>query len=72
MADEADRAAQDIERELEAARAHRAPTAPRALESADCCEECGEQIPSARQIVVPGCTMCAECAWWWEQRNARR
>lgn len=31
-------------------------------ESADECMECGELIPSARQIAVPGCQLCVECA----------
>lgn len=30
--------------------------------SADACEDCGLLIPSARQIAVPGCTRCVECA----------
>ncbi|EAA8526600.1 TraR/DksA family transcriptional regulator [Salmonella enterica subsp. enterica serovar Cerro] len=29
--------------------------------SAEYCEECGEAIPEARRIVVPGCQTCAEC-----------
>ena len=39
-------------------------------DSADHCEECGCQISSARQIAVPGCTMCTECATAFEQREA--
>ncbi len=25
------------------------------------CEECGEEIPEARRIASPGCTMCITC-----------
>ncbi len=25
------------------------------------CEECGEEIPEARRIAAPGCTMCITC-----------
>lgn len=38
-------------------------------ESLDECAECGDQISSARQIAVPGCTMCTECASMLEQRR---
>lgn len=30
--------------------------------SADVCEDCGLLIPSARQVAVPGCTLCVECS----------
>ncbi|HHL2824715.1 TPA: TraR/DksA family transcriptional regulator [Citrobacter murliniae] len=29
--------------------------------SAEYCEECGESIPAARRVAVPGCQTCAEC-----------
>lgn len=65
MADEADIAndyAQgDLDRRIEAARGvinHEATVE----DSADNCEECGTQIPSARQIAVPGCDLCVDCA----------
>lgn len=25
------------------------------------CDECGNSIPSARRLAVPGCTRCVEC-----------
>lgn len=31
-------------------------------ESADNCLECGLQIPSARQLAMPGCLLCVDCA----------
>ncbi len=31
-------------------------------ESADECMICGRLIPSARQIAVPGCQLCIDCA----------
>lgn len=38
-------------------------------ESADECIECGDLISSARQIAVPGCTMCTDCASMKEERR---
>lgn len=40
--------------------------------SATHCEECGEDIPEARRIAVPGCQMCAECQGITEQLNKHR
>ena len=31
-------------------------------ESAQDCMDCGLAIPSARQLAVPGCQYCTECA----------
>lgn len=59
MADAADCATDLAEREradIIAGRNH--ITQPSANE----CEDCGLLIPSARQIAVPGCTRCIECA----------
>jgi phage/conjugal plasmid C-4 type zinc finger TraR family protein len=33
------------------------PTGP----SLSHCEDCGEEIPKARQLAVKGCKMCIEC-----------
>lgn len=33
------------------------PDAPSALE----CVDCGDAIPEARRIAVPGCTRCRDC-----------
>ena len=38
-------------------------------DSADCCEECGEEIPSECQIAVPGCSMCIHCASEYESKS---
>ena len=43
-----------------------------AVPSADDCAECGELIPSARQIAVPGCQHCIICAENFERLNNRR
>lgn len=67
MADEADLANDYMERDLEAAIAA-ARGMPSPVESANECSECGELIPSARQIAVPGCQLCAECASTLEMR----
>lgn len=32
------------------------------------CEECGEEIPEARRIAVPGCKMCIYC----KEKSERR
>lgn len=33
------------------------------------CNECGEEIPLARQKVVTGCTMCIDCQQLFERRK---
>ena len=33
------------------------------------CNECGEEIPKARQLAVSGCTMCIECQTFTERRK---
>ncbi|HGT4384672.1 TPA: TraR/DksA C4-type zinc finger protein [Neisseria meningitidis] len=37
--------------------------------SAQECEECGEIIPEARRLAVPGCRLCIECRREEEQRQ---
>lgn len=72
MADEANIANEYAERHLEAAiaAARGIPSPERAsLESANECAECGELIPSERQIAVPGCQLCVECAAVMEMRR---
>jgi len=31
------------------------------------CLECGEQIPDARRLAVPGCELCITCQEWVER-----
>ncbi len=59
MADLADMAQAEQER-LNARSAERLTWdhAPKAL---DFCAECGEPIPEARRLAVPGCRLCIEC-----------
>lgn len=59
MADLADMAQAEQER-LNARSAERLirDHAPKAL---DFCAECGEPIPEARRLAVPGCRLCIEC-----------
>ena len=38
-------------------------------DSADSCEECGLEIPSARQLAAPGCTLCIDCAGIFEEKR---
>ena len=60
--DDCDKAQQHIERELEdAIRAARGIQPPDA-KSADCCIECGCEIPSMRQQAIPGVQTCFDCA----------
>ncbi len=60
MVDIVDRAQELEQFQRDQALAHvRQPTS--VLESADNCAGCGYQIPSARQIAVPGTQHCVEC-----------
>lgn len=65
--DDADYAQARIETELERALKQRAQGPD--LESADCCVDCSELISSSRQVAVPGCQRCAECAALLEARQ---
>lgn len=57
----------ELERHIAAARGIETPR-----ETAECCAECGCEIPSARQIAMPGCQYCLECQLELEARAARR
>jgi len=61
MADIADIANDRAEMELERALASRQQYFIGA-ESANECIDCGELIPSERQVAVPGCQLCVSCA----------
>jgi phage/conjugal plasmid C-4 type zinc finger TraR family protein len=39
------------------------------LESLSECEDCGEEIPVARQQLVPGCSRCIHCQGIHERRQ---
>lgn len=68
--DEADKAGEYQDREMAALlKSHQQKRQLTPKDSADNCEECGNQIPSARQIAVPGCLMCAECAAYFASQN---
>ena len=41
-------------------------------DSADECIECGNLIPSARQVAMPGCQLCVECAERFEYETRMR
>lgn len=57
--DIADQAQAEIERmNVMASRTSSAKTMP---VSAEFCAECGEPIPEARRLAVPGCRLCIEC-----------
>jgi len=62
MADNADIAQVEIERQEARLLTQRARTAPVGEVSASECQECGLEIPSARQVAIPGTQHCAECA----------
>jgi len=62
MADLADQAQEDTERVEEALLSQRVAVAPVGSESASDCAECGLEIPSARQVLIPGTQHCTECA----------
>jgi phage/conjugal plasmid C-4 type zinc finger TraR family protein len=52
---------QQVERAVAVAR--------RGGESAEHCAWCGEAIPEARQLAVPGCTTCVGCQAELERRH---
>ena len=58
MADDADIADEIAERERTAALAGREIYTG---ESAEECEDCGDEIPIKRRQAIPGCTRCAFC-----------
>jgi len=60
--DIADQAQKEIERREAFAQQQRAPVAPVGETSANECQECGLEIPSARQLAIPGTQHCTECA----------
>lgn len=35
------------------------------------CSDCDEELPQARRIAYPGCTMCVDCQADAERRNRR-
>jgi len=71
MPDEIDRANELAEKHLElaiaAARGIQAPE----VRSAEACAICGYEIPSARQVAMPGTQMCRDCAEEWGARIRR-
>jgi len=58
--DEADLAAEAEDRFRALALAAVARHAPRGV-SARHCAECGDEIPEARRVAVPGCSRCTDC-----------
>jgi phage/conjugal plasmid C-4 type zinc finger TraR family protein len=69
--DEADRAQVQEEAMLEFAIRAARGVLPADSRSAETCAICSMAISSARQVAVPGCTMCTECAQEWENRIRR-
>lgn len=66
MADDADVAQSQIELNIDCALAkikHYKGT------SSEFCEECGEPIPEARRNLLPGITICVDCAELAERLN---
>ncbi|WP_157673580.1 TraR/DksA C4-type zinc finger protein [Endozoicomonas ascidiicola] len=68
--DEADIASDYQRREMDTLLSHRQKKQTLTVkDSADCCEECGFEIPSERQVAVPGCSLCILCATRLEQTS---
>lgn len=67
--DDADRAQIRIEQDEEIRRKQREARTVTLVESRDNCVECGFQIPSARQIAIPGVETCIHCATAAEKRR---
>ena len=59
--DDADRAQIRIEQDEEIRRKQREARTVSLVESRDNCVECGLEIPSARQIAIPGVETCIDC-----------
>lgn len=68
MADAADIANDELQRQLDVILAGRR-TAPPYTISASECEECGVAIPAARRQAVPGCSTCVDCQALLEMRR---
>ncbi|HGE6960769.1 TPA: TraR/DksA C4-type zinc finger protein [Pseudomonas aeruginosa] len=68
MADLADIANDLIQDRMDAALAARRPAVFR--KSAVECEGCGDPIPEARRVAVPGCVFCIDCQSFAEKRRA--
>ena len=69
--DDIDKAQMHIERELEDAIRAARGVMPPDTRSADCCVECGREIPSVRQQALPGVQTCVDCAVQIESRKLR-
>ena len=69
--DDIDKAQQHIERELEDAIRAARGIQPPDTKSADCCVECGREIPSVRQQAIPGVQTCVDCAVLLESKRLR-
>ena len=69
MADEADFASEREQIELERRTAARVTFSGVSLTE---CEECGADIPEARQRALPGVRVCVECARVAEQQGRAR
>lgn len=75
MTDDVDRASErEAELLADALRdqARRAGLAGKTVaDSAEWCERCGDEIPQARRVAVPGCLCCVACQTRQEKRGAR-
>ena len=71
MADIADQADEHITKELELAIRAARGVMPPDTRSAECCIECGCEIPSMRQQAIPGVQTCFDCAVELESRRLR-
>lgn len=75
MSDDVDRASErEAELLADALRdqARRAGLAGKTVaDSAEWCERCGDEIPQARRVAVPGCMYCVACQARAEKRGAR-
>lgn len=61
MADLIDDANEHAEHLLQQALAQHQRRAGSQATSAEWCEGCGEAIPHARRVAVPGCQRCVDC-----------
>lgn len=70
MADILEMAAEQEENFRQGLLASRVRPAPAHTISASHCEECGDVIPAARRLAVPGCDRCVSCQTRQEVKHA--
>lgn len=69
MADEADNASDSYEHHVHISLMNHRNKMKVATVSLTECESCGEEIPEARRVAIPGCTVCIDCMESYERKR---